>query len=317
MKTSSRAWLAPSVLLLASSLLAGCASTGTGNGSQEDQIRELQARVLELQRKAAVNEVELARLRQQVADLEARQGGAPAGARGPGAASAYPVPLTPLAQTPAPSSGASPERAARAGSTRSAAPPTPGAIAQGGAAGRPASASGASSAGAAATRIDQSDIDVPVARTGPSAPTRPATPPAAAAGAPPPSSSPAVPPGVQALYDRGYTLYHQKHYIDAEASFQRFLQAAPQSDLADNAQYWIGECRYSRGDMRGALAAFREAVDRYPAGNKAPDALLKAGMSLESLGDTEGARNTYKDVIRRFPGTAVAAVAEERRAKLP
>jgi len=119
------------------------------------------------------------------------------------------------------------------------------------------------------------------------------------------------------LYDRGYTLYHQKHYVDAEASFQRFLQAEPNSELADNAQYWIGECRYSRGDMRGALAAFRETVARYPAGNKTADALLKAGMSLENLGDKEAARNTYQEVLKRYPGTAVAAVAEERRAKLP
>lgn len=126
-----------------------------------------------------------------------------------------------------------------------------------------------------------------------------------------------VTPAVQAFYDRGYTLYHQKHYVDAEASFQRFLQAEPNSELADNAQYWIGECRYSRGDMRGALAAFRETVARYPAGNKTADALLKAGMSLENIGDKEAARNTYQEVLKRYPGTAVAAVAEERRAKLP
>lgn len=144
------------------------------------------------------------------------------------------------------------------------------------------------------------------------APAPGATPPAAAGS----KGEPAT-PAVQALYDRGYTLYHQKHFVDAEASFQRFLQAEPGSELADNAQYWIGECRYSRGDMRGALAAFREAVTRYPQGNKTPDALLKAGMSLEALGDKEGARNTYQEVLRRFPSTAVAAVAEERRAKLP
>ena len=81
---------------------------------------------------------------------------------------------------------------------------------------------------------------------------------------PPPAAATAgkgepVTPAVQALYDRGYTLYHQKYYVDAEASFQRFLQAEPNSELADNAQYWIGECRYSRRDMRGALAAFRKA----------------------------------------------------------
>jgi tol-pal system protein YbgF len=119
------------------------------------------------------------------------------------------------------------------------------------------------------------------------------------------------------LYDRGYSLYHQGHFVDAESSFQRFLQANTGSELADNAQYWIGECRYARSDLRGALAAFRETVERYPKGNKVPDALLKAGQSLEGLGDVEGARVTYREVVRRFPGTAAAAVAEERRAKLP
>src|ERR1700724_476672 len=62
----------PSLLLLAGGLLAGCASSGE---SRDDQIRELQNRVLELQRKTAVADVELARLRQQVAELMAKQGG--------------------------------------------------------------------------------------------------------------------------------------------------------------------------------------------------------------------------------------------------
>jgi tol-pal system protein YbgF len=130
-------------------------------------------------------------------------------------------------------------------------------------------------------------------------------------------SAETLPPAAQALYDRGYTLYHQGHFVDAEASFQRFLQTEPKSELADNALYWIGECRSSRNDLRGALAAFRETVERYPQGNKVPDAMLKAGQTLEALGDKEGARTTYKEVTRRFPNTAASAVAEERRAKLP
>ena len=76
--------------------------------------------------------------------------------------------------------------------------------------------------------------------------------------------------------------------MDAEASFQRFLQANPKSELADNAQYWIGECRYSRNDLKGALAAFREVVERFPKGNKVPDAMLKAGQCLEGMGTSRG-----------------------------
>ena len=309
----------PSLLLLAGGLLAGCAS---GGESRDDQIRELQNRVLELQRKTAVADVELARLRQQVAELMAKQGGtssisSPGGAATTGAGA-------PSWRRPAAAEGAG-GGAARPPARVAGSAPAPS---------RPAGA-------APATAIDEMDIDVPPAARSPqsfppSQPpprTQPARPPVPPSTPPPPAPPPAavqaptspvlegkrepVTPAVQALYDRGYTLYHQKHYVDAEASFQRFLQAEPNSELADNAQYWIGECRYSRGDMRGALAAFRETVARYPAGNKTADALLKAGMSLENLGDKEAARNTYQEVLKRYPGTAVAAVAEERRAKLP
>jgi tol-pal system protein YbgF len=311
-------------------LATGCASSGD---SDADRIKELQDRVLELQRKAAVADVELARLRQQVAELQARQGSSasaagpismssgsgspagqapspPAGAAGGGrraATTAAPggetaagrrSPVSPIPPPAAAAPVAPPSRSASAGRVTPQPAPTP-----------PGSSSG----------MTESDIEVPAGPRARNGSPQLLLPPAAAAGSgatAPPKFEP-VTPAVQALYDRGYTLYHQKHYVDAEASFQRFLQAEPNSELANNAQYWIGECRYSRGDTRGALAAFREAVSRYPQGIKTPDALLKSAMCLEALGDRESARATYQDVLRRFPGTAVSAVAEERLAKLP
>jgi tol-pal system protein YbgF len=121
-----------------------------------------------------------------------------------------------------------------------------------------------------------------------------------------------VVPAAQALYDRGYTLYHQGRYLDAESSFQRFLQAYPRTDLSDNAQFWIGESRYARGDISGALSAFRETLQQYPAGNKIPDALVKEGDCLAGMGDRDGARQSYEEVVRRFPGSAAAVMASER-----
>jgi tol-pal system protein YbgF len=121
-----------------------------------------------------------------------------------------------------------------------------------------------------------------------------------------------VPPAGQAIYDQGYTLYHQGRYVDAESSFQRFLQAYGTSELGDNAQYWIGESRFARQDYRGALAAFQEVLDRYPAGNKAGDALLKAGDCLARLGDAAGAALRYRQVADRFPGSAAAEMARDR-----
>ncbi len=131
-----------------------------------------------------------------------------------------------------------------------------------------------------------------------------------------PTSPAPVGEDLQSIYDDGYTLFHQKQYSDAEARFAAFLARSPQSDLADNAQFWIGECHYARGDYPAALEAFTEVVDRFPKGNKVPDAMLKAAKTLEATGDIDAARTTYREVETRFPGTAAAAIAGERLAEL-
>ena len=126
----------------------------------------------------------------------------------------------------------------------------------------------------------------------------------------------AISEDAQRLYDRGYTLFHQARYVDSEQVFREFVELHPTSDLADNAQYWIGECRFANRDLRGALSAFQETVNRHPNGNKVPDALLKTGQVLEDLGDVSSARQSYRELQRRFPDSAAAVVASERLNRL-
>ena len=125
-----------------------------------------------------------------------------------------------------------------------------------------------------------------------------------------------ITPAAQALYDQGYSLYHQGRYVDAEETFQRFLAVYAATDLGDNALFWIGECRLGRNELQSALAAFRQTVKEHPEGNKAPDALLAAGQVLERLNDADGARTAYLEVERRFPESTAAAEAAKRRQRL-
>src|SRR5687767_3141236 len=286
-------------LALAVALVLGACSgmAGTATETEAQELEELKARVLELQRKAAMAEVEIARLRQQVAALETR--GAPA-ARS--ASSTPATPSTPSATSSRPRAAAPPAGPAAPPARRAPAPEPPRSDPE---------------------EIEESDLEdqPPPARPAPAAPSSPAGRTAEAVTAPPSRPSPgaapqAITPQAQALYDQAYTLYHQGRYLDAEASFQRFLQSHGRTELGDNASYWIGESRYARGDLQGALAAFQEAVSRFPGGNKVPDALLKAGQCLEGLGDADGARAAYDEVLARFADSAAAAVARERRAAL-
>lgn len=263
-------------MLLPLTLLLTVACSGQvlapGTRQLEEEVQELKARVLELQRKAAVSEIEMARLRQQLATLSL-QSEAPAREATP----------------PAP------------GGREEIVEPSPAPAVQ---AAGPIEEAELEPVAKAVTEVPQPASTAPELAAPELAAPEPA--------APEPTASRPVTASEQRLYDHGYTLYHRQEYVDAEAAFQTFLDAYADSDLADNAQYWIGECRYARQDYRGALAAFRETVNRFPQGNKIPDALLKAGQTLEVLGDIKSARESYKEVQRRFPDSAAALVAAER-----
>lgn len=136
-----------------------------------------------------------------------------------------------------------------------------------------------------------------------------------------PDDAPPVPPAgsgeAQSLYDESYILFNEGRPAEAEAGFRRFLAEHPESSLADNASYWIGESRFVRGEYQAALEAFLRTIESYPQGNKVPDALFKAGRSLELLEDFPRARATYEEIRRRFPHTAAAVSAAERLEELP
>lgn len=268
----------PAWALIVLVVAAGC-SAMPSPGARSAEIEELKARVLELQRKAVTAEVEIARLREEMSRLRV---GALSTTSAPGARPTG-VPATPPAARPAPT------------------PP----IFQ------PAPST---------TGIEESDLE-------PAPPSAAILPPAAAPGQLRQPSQPSQPPqpitvlepvtaAAQSLYDRAYTLYHQGRYAETETAFREFLERHPRSELADNANYWVGESQYARGDLRSALRTFQDTVERYPTGNKTADALLKVGQCFEGLGDRDSARAAYDAVLERFVDTAAAEVARERRAKL-
>jgi tol-pal system protein YbgF len=123
--------------------------------------------------------------------------------------------------------------------------------------------------------------------------------------------------GEQAAYSQAFDALKAANYGGAISGFQQFLSAYPSSDLADNAQYWLGEAYYVTRDYEKAAAAFRTVGERWPQSRKSADALLKLGFSQYELKQYSDARNTLTDVTRRFSGTDAARLASDRLQRMP
>jgi len=114
------------------------------------------------------------------------------------------------------------------------------------------------------------------------------------------------------LYAKGKQLFDTEDYSGARSAFESLLKKFPQSDQADNAQFWIGETYYRENWFEKAILEYQKVIENYPKGNKVPAALLKQGMAFTELGDKENARLIFKELIDRFPRSTEAKIAAQK-----
>jgi len=119
-------------------------------------------------------------------------------------------------------------------------------------------------------------------------------------------------PGVREEYESAWKLLQNKDYRGAIAQFRRFLRKNPDSNFADNAQYWIGESYYALKEFDQAILEFDIVRRKYPDGDKVPAALLKQGYAFAELGDRVDARLILQEVIDRYPQSQEAQKARSK-----
>lgn len=132
----------------------------------------------------------------------------------------------------------------------------------------------------------------------------------------PRASVPAGTGNPQQDYDAAFALLRQADYPAAEQALRSFVARYPQSELAGNAQYWLGETYYVRRDYQNAAVAFADGYRNYPRSAKAPDTLLKLGMSLAAVKKDQDACAVYDRLSKDYPQAPEVIrrrVAEERR----
>jgi tol-pal system protein YbgF len=148
----------------------------------------------------------------------------------------------------------------------------------------------------------------PVAAGGPAAaPITPGTVGPAGPGVPNPQA-----PAPRELYTQAYADYARGNYDLAILEYTDYLRNYPDTDLSDNAQYWIGTCQYDKGKYDLAIEAWDELLRQYPSSDKIPDARFKKGMALERLGRRSQALLEYRFVAERFPNSEAGRKAREK-----
>lgn len=114
------------------------------------------------------------------------------------------------------------------------------------------------------------------------------------------------------LYQQAYSDFARKNYELSIQGFQEYLRLYRDTDLADNAQYWVGECLQAQAKYEDAVTAFNALLRDFPASDKIPDARYKKGVALEALGRRSQAVLEYRFVVERFPGSPAARLAREK-----
>ncbi len=139
--------------------------------------------------------------------------------------------------------------------------------------------------------------------------------PAPAPAKPAPAKAPAKPApaasGAQAEYDRALATLRAGKPEAARKGFEAFLASWPKSDLAANAQYWIGESFYNQDRYADAVISFRQVHQQHPKHDKAAAALLKMGMSYQKLGDSQNARFYWEALVADYPKSDPAGLARK------
>lgn len=116
-------------------------------------------------------------------------------------------------------------------------------------------------------------------------------------------------------YETALNQFKAGKYKDAAGSFAGFVQRYPDSSLAPNAQYWLGNAWYAQRDCKRAIEAQSVVTTKYADSPKAPDAWLAIATCQQEMGNASGAKRSLESVLAKYPSAPAAETARQRLKK--
>jgi tol-pal system protein YbgF len=123
-------------------------------------------------------------------------------------------------------------------------------------------------------------------------------------------------PPADVLYNNALRDYNSGNFQLASQEFGDYLKYYPNTDLAGNAQFYLGDVAYRQGNYEDAVKSYDTVIERYPDGNKAAAAQLKKGYALLELGQRQAGVRELNALVTRYPRSIEATQARDRLKKL-
>jgi tol-pal system protein YbgF len=142
---------------------------------------------------------------------------------------------------------------------------------------------------------------------------------APAAPAQPPASPPvAMAPGMSPLrlYNTALVDFTAGQWALCIDGFSTYLRNFARTDLADDAQWYVGECYQQDGKFTDAIDAYNRVISNYPKGDRVPDAYYKRGVALSAMGQTDRARESFETLMKTYPDHETSRLAKQQLDRL-
>lgn len=117
-------------------------------------------------------------------------------------------------------------------------------------------------------------------------------------------------------YDLAIVAYKNEKFEQAIDGFKRFIKEFPKSDLADNAQFWIGESYMALKQYEQAILAYQEVIKKYPKENKVPNAMLRQAIAFLEINDKTSSKLLLNKLIKEYPKSSEAEIAKTKLKQL-
>jgi tol-pal system protein YbgF len=128
----------------------------------------------------------------------------------------------------------------------------------------------------------------------------------------PPTGAAAIGTTPRRLYETAYADYTAGQWSLAVQGFETYLKTFPKSDLADDAQYYIGEALTGDSKFKEAVAAYERVISDYPQSDILPEAYYKVGSTYERLGQPDKARAAYEYAVKHYGETQAGTLSKQR-----